>query len=308
MLRLAFFGSPAFALPTINKLYNQHELVLIVTQPDKPAGRGHKLTPPPVALRAKELGVKLKQPTKLRKDLQFAKFLESIELDVAITAAYGKILPKHLLNIPKYGFLNIHASLLPKYRGAAPIQWALINGEAETGITIMRTDVGMDTGDTILVEKLPIASQDNALTLFETLAELGSETLLNALGKLEAGQLTFEKQNNAEASHAPLLTKEDGRVRWNESATNIYNRYRGVYAWPGSFTIFNGKPLKVKELLPAIGESKAGTIINIDVNGVTVATGEGAILLKKIQSSGKKIMPVGDWVNGYQVKIGQSFR
>ena len=307
MLRLAFFGSPAFALPTLNKLYNQHKLALVVTQPDKPAGRGQKLTSPPVALRAKELNVKLKQPDTLKKDLHFAKFLESLKLDVAITAAYGKILPKHLLNIPKYGFLNIHASLLPKYRGAAPIQWALINGEAETGITIMQTDVGMDTGDIILVEKIPIAPQDNALTLFEKLAELGSEALIKTLEGLEAGQLTFENQDDAKASRAPLLTKEDGRIRWSDSATNIYNRYRGVYAWPSSFTIFKGKTLKIKELLPVIGEGEAGFITNIDVNGVTVAVGEGAILLKMVQPSGKKAMPVGDWVNGYQIEIGQSF-
>ncbi len=307
MLRLAFFGSPAFALPTLNKLYNQHELVLVVTQPDKPAGRGHRLTPLPVALKAKELGIKLKQPSTLKKDLNFAKFLESLELDVSITAAYGKILPKHLLNIPKYGFLNIHASLLPKYRGAAPIQWALINGEVETGITIMQTDVGMDTGDIISVKKIPIAFEDNALTLFKKLAELGSDILLKTLEKLEAGQLTFEKQNDAEASHAPLLTKEDGHIRWSESSTNIYNRYRGVYAWPGSFTNFKGKPLKIKELLPLIGEGKAGTITNIDANGVTVAAGEGAILLKTVQPSGKKAMSVRDWANGYQVEVGQSF-
>ncbi len=307
MLRLAFFGSPTFALPTLDKLYEKHELVLVVTQPDKPAGRGHKLTSPPIALRAKELGIKFKQPSKLKKDLHFAKLLESLKLDVAITAAYGKFLPKQLIDIPKYGFLNIHASLLPKYRGAAPIQWALINGETETGITIMQTDIGMDTGDILLVEKIPIAFEDNALTLFERLAELGAETLLKALEKLEVGQLPSKNQNDTEASHAPLLTKEDGRIRWNESATSIYDRYRGVYAWPGSFTTFKGKPLKINELLPVIGEGKAGFITNIDSNGVTVAAGEGAILLKTVQPSGKKAISARDWVNGYKVEVGQAF-
>ncbi len=307
MLRLAFFGSPKFALPTLNKLYEKHELVLIVTQPDKPAGRGHKLTAPPVALRANELGIKLKQPNKLRKDLQFAKFLEGLELDVAVTAAYGKILPKHLIDIPKYGFLNVHASLLPKYRGAAPIQWALINGETETGITIMQTDVGMDTGAITLVKKIPISFEDNALTLFEKLAELGTEAIIEALEKLKAGDLSLTKQNDVAVTRAPLLTKEDGRIRWNDSATNIYNRYRGVYAWPGSFTTFKEKPLKVKELLPLTGEGKAGVITNIDSRGVTVAAGQGSILLKIVQPSGKKAMISVDWVNGYQVKVGQGF-
>ena len=307
MLRVAFFGSPEFALPTLNKLYEKHELVLVVTQPDKPAGRGHKLTAPPVALRANELGIKLKQPNKLRKDLQFAKFLEGLELDVAVTAAYGKILPKHLIDIPKYGFLNVHASLLPKYRGAAPIQWALINGETETGITIMQTDVGMDTGAITLVREIPISFEDNALTLFEKLAELGAEAIIEALEKLKSGDLPLTKQSDVVATRAPLLTKEDGRIRWNDSATNIYNRYRGVYSWPGSFTNFKEKPLKIKELLPLTGEGKAGVITNIDAKGVTVAAGQGSILLKIVQPSSKKAMTSVDWVNGYQVKVGQGF-
>ena len=307
MLRLAFFGSPAFALPTLNKLHEHHKLVLVVTQPDKPAGRGYKLTPPPVALEAQKLGVQLMQPNKLKKNSEFAELLASLEVDAAITAAYGKILPKHLLNIPKYGFLNVHASLLPKYRGAAPIQWALINGEAQTGITIMQTNVGLDTGDIILTKPIPIAFEDNALILFEKLAALGAETLLDALKELESNRLILKKQNDSEASYAPLLTKEDGHINWSQSANTIYNRYRGVYAWPESFTLFREQPLKVKELVPVEGKGKSGTIIDITDQGVVVAADEAAVLLKVIQPRGKKAMPARDWVNGYQVKVGQNF-
>lgn len=305
MLKIAFFGSPTFALPVLEMLYKHHKILLVVSQPDKPVGRGYKLTPPPVAIRAKELGLKLWQPDKLKKNQGFAQLLESLKLDVAVTAAYGKILPKYLLDIPKHGFLNVHASLLPKYRGAAPIQWALINGEVETGVTIMQTAVGMDTGDIRLVKKIALDFADNALTLFEKLANLGVEALSEALEKLEQNQLPATMQNEKEATHAPMLKKEDGQINWRDSATSIYNRYRGVYVWPGSFTTFRGKLLKVKELLPMDKTGTAGTILDISANGVVVAAGEEAILLKIVQPSGKKAMSAWDWVNGYKIEVGQ---
>lgn len=308
-LRLAFFGSPSFAIPILEALQAQHQLVLVVAQPDKPAGRGYKLTPPPVARWAQAQGIRLEQPAKLRKNPTFAEQLEQLQLDVAITAAYGKILPKHLLTIPMHGFLNVHGSLLPKYRGAAPIQQVLINGESETGITIMQTDVGMDTGDIRLQKAIPIAPQDDAISLFAKLSDLGVEALLEALALLAEDKLPSLPQDNALASHAAMLEKADGRIRWQENALQIWHRYRGVAMWPKTFSSFKGKRLSVLALEPITTPTTqpAAEIIALSPAGVQVATAEGSILLKEVQPAGKKAMSAADWARGYQVKIGMSF-
>ncbi len=312
-MRIAVFGSPSFAIPTLESLRESkdHEVVLVVSQPDKPAGRGNKLTSPALVVRAKELGIEIAQPSKLRKNEAFASQLRELELDVCITAAYGKILPKSILDIPKHGFLNVHGSLLPKYRGAAPIQWALIDGEEKTGVTIMQTDVGMDTGDMRLVRELPITVEDTALTIFTKLSTLGAEAMLEALGLLDRGELPSIPQDEALATHARMLEKEDGRIRWTDSATQIFNRYQGVYAWPTSFTSFNDKDLKVRSMFVAkdIADTKAvvGEIIAIEDSGILVQTTEGIICLEEVQPSGKKAMPAKDWANGYQIKVGMTF-
>ncbi len=307
-MRIALFGSPAFALPVLEALSARHEVVLVVAQPDKPAGRGHKLTPPPVAVRAKELGLRLEQPARLKRNEAFLELVRSLELDVAITAAYGKILPQILLDIPKHGFLNVHGSLLPKYRGAAPIQWALISGERETGVSIMQTEAGLDTGPVRLVEKLELTPDDTALTVFDKLSVVGAEALTEALERLEQGTLPVCPQDDAQATHAPLLTKEDGQVRWHDSANNIYNRYRGVMAWPGSYTVLEDKPLKLLALRPTQAQpGEPGEIISKSADGLTVACGEGAVLLQAVQPSGKPKMVAQDFANGYGVKVGSRF-
>ena len=312
-MRIAVFGSPSFAIPTLESLRESkdHEVVLVVSQPDKPAGRGNKLTSPALVVRAKELGIEIAQPSKLRKNEAFANQLRELELDVCITAAYGKILPKSILDIPKHGFLNVHGSLLPKYRGAAPIQWALIDGQEKTGITIMQTDVGMDTGDMRLVRELPITVEDTALTIFTKLSTLGAEAMLEALGLLDRGELPSIPQDEALATHARMLEKEDGRIRWTDDAMQIFNRYQGVYAWPTSFTSFNDKDLKVRSMFVAkdIADTKAvvGEIIAIEDSGILVQTTEGIICLEEVQPSGKKAMPAKDWANGYQIKVGMTF-
>jgi methionyl-tRNA formyltransferase len=316
-MRLALFGSPSFAIPTLHALREKHEVVLVVTQPDKPAGRGNKLTSPPLAEEAKKLGLRLEQPTKLKNNEAFHDLVRELNLDVAITAAYGKILPQSLLEIPKHGFLNVHGSLLPKYRGAAPIQWALINGESETGISIMQTEAGLDTGPVRLVKKLPIEEGDNALTLFQKLAQLGAEAIVEALELLEHGELPSIPQDDTLATHAAMLTKDDGRIRWQETSRQVFNRFRGVMAYPGSWTTLHGDTLKVHGLGPlsplprgmgGIGtRAKNGQVLAISKNGVLVGTGEGAVLLETVQPASKPRMPAHDWANGYHIKIGDSF-
>ncbi|MEM7738284.1 MAG: methionyl-tRNA formyltransferase [Deinococcota bacterium] len=308
-MRVALFGSPAFAVPSLEHLHHQHEIVLVVTQPDKKAGRGLTVTSPATAQRARELGLRLEQPARLKTNEDFANLLASLEVDVAVTAAYGKILPKTLLDIPNHGFLNVHGSLLPKYRGAAPIQWALINGDAETGITIMQTDVGMDTGDIRLVQRVAIGQDDDASSLFVRLAEVGAEAILNALDLLEADNLPCTPQDDSLASHARMLTKDDGQIIWESSATSIWNRYRGVSVWPKSWTLWQGKQLKVPalELGSKTSTQVPGEIVDVNAEGITVSTGEGTIFLTKVQPSGKAAMPAKDFANGYQVKVGARF-
>ncbi|CAA9561390.1 MAG: Methionyl-tRNA formyltransferase [uncultured Truepera sp.] len=304
-MRVALFGSPAFALPVLDALLARHVVALVVAQPDKPAGRGNKLTPPPVAERARALGLRLEQPARLKRNEAFFNLLRDLDVDVAITAAYGKILPQALLDIPKHGFLNVHASLLPKYRGAAPIQWALIDGEMETGVSIMQTEAGLDTGPVRFVERLEMAPGDTAVTLFDKLSTLGADALIDALAGLERGDLPSCPQDDTQATHAPLLSKGDGAIRWDKPAAQIYNRYRGVVVWPGTWTVHDGRVLKVQHLtpLPSV-HGEPGEVVAVSPEGVTVGSGEGAVLLKTVQPAGKPRMPARDWANGYGVKVG----
>lgn len=306
-MRLALFASPAFALKTLEELNKHHELVLVVSQQDKPVGRGMKMRSPVVAERAKELGIRLEQPAKLRKNEDFFKIIKDLNLDVAITAAYGKILPQKLLDIPKHGFLNIHGSLLPKYRGAAPIQWAILNGENQTGISIMQTEAGLDTGPIRLVDKLAIKPDDTTISLFNKLADLGSQSIIKALDLLEQDKLPLKPQDDKLASHAPMLKKEDAEIRWAETAQQIYDRYRALVAWPKTQTLINNKVLKVHEMQIVKASGKDGKILAIAKDGVTVACGQDAILLKTVQAPSKAKMPAFDWANGYQIKVGDDF-
>ncbi len=301
MRKIAFFGSPAFALPVLAALCERFEIVLVVAQPDKPAGRGLKLTPPPVAVRAQELGLPLEQPAKLRKNLEFEALLRDSGAEVAVTCAYGKILPQSVLDVPPRGFLNVHTSLLPKYRGAAPIQWALIQGEPVTGVTIMRTDAGLDTGPILSQESLSIGPDETSLELAPRLSNLGARLIVDALRTLD--ELEPHAQDDSQATIARLLEKDDGRVIWTDPASLIYNRYRGVAGWPGSFFQIANKRVKVLEMRPATGSGVPGTLLSLE-HGVLVATGEGAMALRVVQPEGKPRMTALDWARGYQVKPG----
>jgi methionyl-tRNA formyltransferase len=307
-LRVALFGTPAFALPTLDALHARHEVALVVAQPDRPAGRGHALTAPPVAVRARELGLPLAQPERLRRDAAFAEGLAALDLDVAVTAAYGQILPAALLAVPRAGFLNVHASLLLRWRGAAPVQHALIAGDTETGISIMQTEVGLDTGPVRLARALRIEPDDDLPALLERLAALGARTLVEALDLLVAGTLPSLPQDDGLATMAPRLGKDDGRIRWHESAGRVCDRHRGVAGWPGSWCVVpagsDAPPLKVHGMTVAAGSGAPGTLLAVDADGLVVACGEGAVRLTDVQAAGKPRMPASAWANGARMGKG----
>lgn len=309
--RVAFFGSPAFALPVLEAIVATFEVVLVVAQPDKPAGRGMRLTRPAVAAWALERGLPLEQPARLRGNASLAEGLRARGVEVAVTCAYGKILPADLLAVPPCGFINVHTSLLPRYRGAAPIQWTLISGERETGVTIMQTDPGLDTGPILLQEGLEIDPLETALELAPRLSALGARLVVRALGEL--GSLQPIPQDEVLATLAPLLTREDGRLRWSDSSAAIHNRYRGVAGWPGSWFTLAGRRVKVLELRPEAGLPAAaptgaapGTVLpaGSPAAGLRVAAGSGVVELLTVQPEGRARMGALEWARGHGVGPG----
>lgn len=295
-MKVAFFGSPAFALPVLEAIAAQHEVVLVVAQPDKPVGRGLRLTPPPVAAYATEKGYALAQPTKLRGNFEFEQILRDSGADVAITCAYGKKLPLSLLQIPPHGFLNTHTSLLPRWRGAAPIQRALMAGDRVTGTTIMLTDEGMDTGDILLQESLAILPHWNSILLAEALSEQAARLIVQALSQLP--HLTPTPQAG-EVTHAAMLSKEDGYVRWDERAEEAVNRARGVAAWPASTAFLAGKRVKLTgiEVVDehSLSEAPEGTM-RLQGGRLFVACAAGTwVSIQTVQPETKKPISAASW-------------
>jgi len=299
--RIVFFGSPAWAVPVLEALAGRHDVALAVTQTDKPAGRGMRLKESPVAARAKELGIPVLKPKRLRKNPEFLKALRELSPDAAVVAAYGKLIPREVLSVPRFGFLNLHPSLLPKYRGAAPVNWALIEGETETGVSIMRLDEGMDTGPLYRQLRVPIFPEETAAELSERLRDLGIPLLLEVLESLEH---ETPRPQEGEPSYAPLLTKEDGRIRFEEPAEKILARHRGVQPWPGSWFWHRGKRVRVHALRPEPGEGAPGEVLAVGPEGVLVATGKGAVQLLEVQPEGKRRMPAEAWARGYRIAPG----
>jgi methionyl-tRNA formyltransferase len=299
-MRLVFCGTPQFAIPTLQQLLTAgHAIELVVTQPDRVRGRDQEPSPPPVKVRATEVGLPVVQPEKIKNNPELRARLEIINPDAIIVVAYGRIIPDWMLNLPRWGNINLHASLLPKYRGAAPIQWAVANGEKVTGATTMRLDQGLDTGNILLQRSLPIEPDQTAEQLFPVLAASGAVLMLETLAGLEAGAIQPIPQDNVGASLAPILERENALIDFGRPASEIYNRWRGFQPWPGAYTFFRGKKLTVHRLRPS--GSTAAPIGELAVEGsqLFVAAGSGTQLeLLEIQLEGKKRMPVADFLRG----------
>lgn len=306
-MKLVFCGTPIFAAPCLEALVREHhDVKLVVSQPDRPRGRGLELLPTPVKQVASSHGIPVTQPEKIKNNVEFRAQLEQIRPDAIIVVAYGRIIPQWMLNLPSFGNINVHASLLPKYRGAAPIQWAIAMGETVTGVTTIRLDSGLDTGDILLKAEMPIAKQDTALTLSPRLSQLGASLLIETLRALESGDLAPTPQDNSHATLAPILTKEDGLIDFSRPAAEIFNRLRGFQPWPGAFTSFRGKQLTVHSAQPVNGRKLAAGELASQSDSLLVGCGEGTALeLLEMQLEGKKRMTARDFSNGYRPQPGE---
>ena len=301
-MKIIFMGTPDFAAASLEALIaSRHEIQAVVTQPDKPKGRKGELTPSPVKVVAEEKGIKVYQPLKVR-DEEFVETLRAYNPDVIVVVAFGQIIPLSILKMPKYGCVNIHGSLLPKYRGAAPIQWAVLDGEKETGITTILMDEGIDTGDILLKKTIKIDTDETSGSLFDKLMALGAETILETLDELEKGSLTPIKQGESPTAYAKMLTKAMGLIDFTRSAKELDCFVRGMDPWPSAYTLLAGKTLKLWKVRAVEGGGKAGSVIEIGKESFTIACGEGAIEVLEVQLEGKKRMSAGDFLRGYIVK------
>ena len=304
-MKIIFMGTPDFAAASLEALIaSRHEIQAVVTQPDKPKGRKGELTPPPVKVIAKREGIKVYQPLKVW-DEEFVKTLRAYNPDVMVVVAFGQIIPLSILKMPKYGCVNIHGSLLPKYRGAAPIQWAVLDGEKETGITTILMDEGIDTGDILLKKTIKIDTDETSGSLFDKLMALGAETILETLDELEKGSLTPIKQGESPTAYAKMLTKAMGLIDFTKPAKELDCFVRGMDPWPSAYTLLAGKTLKLWKVRAVEGGGKAGSVIDIDKESFTIACGEGAIEVLEVQLEGKKRMSAGDFLKGSTLNIGQ---
>jgi methionyl-tRNA formyltransferase len=333
-MRLIFLGTPAFAVPTLDRIVAAgHEVVTVVTQPDRPSGRAQQPTPPPVKEAALRLGLPVYQPERVRRP-EAVEHLRALGAEAMVVVGYGQILPQLIIDLTPRGIINVHASLLPKYRGAAPIQWAIINGETWTGVTTMQIDVGLDTGDMLLKQQTHILPEETAIELGERLAEMGANLLIETLGELRQGKIVPEKQDPAKATYAPILNKEDGVIDWSQPALAIHNRVRGLQPWPGAYTTFRGRTLHVWKSralfsVGQVGDPQIGVVVwqppvtpEPRPNGATVkvcpppppppgriqmmeplvvSCGSGALHLLEVQLEGRKRMTAADFARGQRL-------
>ena len=305
-MNLVFCGTPRFAVPTLEKLVESgHKVTLVVTQPDRPSGRGMALAASPVKQKAIELKIPVTQPEKIKANDEFRAQLVSLAPDAIIVVGYGRIIPQWMIDLPPLGNLNLHASLLPKYRGAAPIQWAIARGETVTGVTTMRIDAGLDTGDILLQKELPIGPEDTSVTLAPTLAAVGADLMVTTLQGLRDGTIHPRKQDDALSSLAPILKKEDGLIDFSRAATEICNRLRGFQSWPGAYTSFRGKTLQLWAA-KSWAQPRPEAEMVIESSRMFVGCGDGSSLeFLEVQLEGKKRMPVRDFLQGYRPKPGE---
>ncbi|SKA92418.1 methionyl-tRNA formyltransferase [Caloramator quimbayensis] len=305
-MKAIFMGTPEFAVPTLKKLIEKHEVAAVFTQPDKPKGRGQKMQLPPVKETALMHNIPVYQPQKLKGDYESLSIIKEISPDVIVVVAFGQILPKEILDIPKFGCINVHASLLPQLRGAAPINWAIIRGYEYTGITTMKMDIGLDTGDMLLKEEVKIDECETAGELHDKLMYIGSELLIKTLDMLEKNQINPEKQDDSKSSYAPMLNKELGHIDWNKDANEVYNLIRGVIPWPGAYFFYDDKMIKVwKANKENFNYNTIGQIVEISSDGIKIACSKGAIIIKELQEVGGKRMDVSSYVNGHKIEKGK---
>lgn len=309
-MRVIFMGTPDFAVGTFQKIWEAgHEIVLAVTQPDRPKGRGKSVTFSPVKIAAQERDIPVFQPQKIREPENIEQ-LGRYAADIIVVAAYGQILPKEILEMPKYGCINVHASLLPKYRGAAPIQWAVINGDPEAGVTIMQMDEGMDTGDMIDTVRVKLDPDETGGSLFEKLAKEGAALCVKVMKDLEDGTAEWTPQNDSQATHVGMISKSLGHIDWRKPAAEIERLIRGLNPWPSAYTYIRGKSFKLwkARVLPQEQKNKEpGTILWVKKDTIGVAAGDGVLEILEVQLEGKKRMPAGDFIRGFSLSEGEKF-
>ena len=305
-MKVIYMGTPDFSVGALEAIIKAgHEVVLVVTQPDKPKGRGKAMQASPVKECALSHGIEVFQPTKIRES-ENVEYLRKFGADIFVVAAFGQILPKSILDMPKYGCVNIHASLLPKYRGAAPIQWAVINGDEVTGVTTMLMNEGIDTGDMIAKKQVRLAEDETGGSLFDRLADTGAELIVETMKMLEEGTAEFTPQNSEEATHTSMISKELGSIEWSKPAAEIERLIRGLNPWPSAYTRLKGKTFKIwkAQVVEVSSSYKPGTIIKIGKDELLVQTGEGALSLIEVQLEGKKRMDVASFLRGCQIEEG----
>ncbi len=304
-MRVLFMGTPDFAVPCLENLINSNfDIVGVFTQPDKPRGRKQEMAEPDVKVCALKHGLDVYQPKTLKTQDSY-ELIKSLEPDVIVVVAYGKILPKNILGFPKLGCINVHASLLPKYRGSAPIQWSVINGEKETGVTIMQMDEGIDTGDILVVEKMPVGLFDTSESMFEKLSALGAKTLVNALKRLEKGELEAVKQDDSLATYSPMIKKSMGKIDWKKSSEDVHNLIRGMYSWPIAYTYYKGKMLKIYSSKPSCLSGSPGEVLSL--SPFVIACADKSVEITQLQLEGKKRMDSSAFLMGQNIKKGYIF-
>lgn len=305
--RIIFMGTPAFACPTLQTLLERGEnVVAVFTQPDRPKGRGQKLQAPPVKELALQHGLTVHQPLKVRAP-EVIEQIGALQPDLIVVVAFGQILPKALLEIPSHGCVNVHASLLPRYRGAAPLNWCIVNGESETGATTMLMDVGLDTGPMLLKRATPIAPDEDITTLHDRMALLGARLLGETLDGMQAGSITPQPQDDAQTCYAPLLKKEDGLIDWTKPAQEIHNLVRGLATWPGAYTFLQGQPLKIHSTRLGTTSGTAGTVLAASAEGIEVACGQGSLLIRELQPAGSRRMDAASFLAGHPLAPDTAF-
>jgi methionyl-tRNA formyltransferase len=306
-LRIVFCGTPEFAVPTLEAVIAAgHHVALVVTQPDRAAGRGMEMHAPPVKQSALAHNIPILQPEKIKTNAEFRAQLEAIHPDAIVVVAYGRIIPKWMLDLPPLGNINLHGSLLPKYRGAAPVQWAVANGDTVTGVTTMRIDEGLDTGDMLLAHAVPIAATETAPDVFRSLSDIGAQLMVQTLGRLAAGTVEPQPQDHTLATLAPILTREHGAIDFTRTAHQIYNRWRGFQPWPGVHTLLRGKKLIVHHMAPlSIAGIEPGTLHVLD-NQLLAGCGEGtSVIFNEVQMEGKRRMSAAEFLRGFQIRSGE---